>query len=190
MVNISIKGLFAAHDRVCMCLGNVVDRLPFQEKGADHRIEMFQFGFRNRKTGAGFRTGEFIFPVCVHCAVKPFFKRAVLFHITDVAHIGWPGEFPAGFIFVRDAGRETTAAEFAEPSGTVNAGVAYLKDVTLKAQGTVIEGFTKSTGLFKDQMVSDFFGYGGAVLAEFPGDCFKGHRGIQGMFDYIAAFQI
>ena len=191
IVYISIKSIFAAHDRVCMYLGDVVDRLPFQEKGADHRIEMFQFGFRNRKTGAGFRTGEFIFFLCVHCAVEPFFQSAVFLHITAVAYIGRPGEFPAGFLFVRDAGRKASAAEFAGPSGTVNAaGVAYLKDVTLKAQDTVMKGFAKSTGLFKDQMVSDFFGYGGAVLAKFPGDCFKGYRGIQGMFDYIVTFQI
>lgn len=124
-----------------MCLGDVVDRLPFQEKGADHRIEMFQFGFRNRETGAGLRTGEFIFLLCVHCAVKPFFQSTVFFHITAVADIRWLGELPAGFLFIGDAGRKTSAAKFAGAAGTVGACLADAEDIEFKAQGAVIKGF-------------------------------------------------
>ena len=122
--------------------------------------------------------------------VKPFFQSTVFFHITAVADIRRLGELPASFLFIGDAGGKTFAAKFAGATGTVGTCLTDAEDIAVKAQGTVIKGFAKSTGLFKHQVVSDFFGYGGAVLAKFPGDCFKGQRGIQGMFDYIAAFQV
>ena len=123
-----------------MCLGDVVDRLPFQEKGADHRIEMFQFGFRNRETGAGLRTGEFIFLLCVHCAVKPFFQSTV-FYIASVADIRRLGELPASFLFIGDAGRKTSAVKFTGATETVGACLADAEDIEFKAQGAVIKGF-------------------------------------------------
>lgn len=190
IVYVNIERLLAAHDRIRMVLADMMDRLPFPQKRADHRVQMFQFGFGDRETGAGFRLGEFIFFLRRESMVKSFLESAVPFLFATIADIGRLGESAAGLLFVGNTGRKAPAAKLAGPSGTVNAGLAHLKDVTVKAQSTVIEGLAQSAGFFKYQMVTDLFGYGSTVFAEFPCDCLKGHSGIQRMFDYIAAFQI
>ena len=188
IVYISIECFLTAHNRIRMVLADMMDRLTLSQKGADHRIQMFQFGFGDRETGAGFRSGKFTFFLCGVGMVESFLQSAVPFLFTTVADIGRFGESAAGLLFVGDTGRKASAAKLAGASGTVNAGLAYLKDVAVKAQGTVIKWFAKSTRLFKNEMVTDLFGYGGTILPEFSGDCLKGQRRIQRMFNYIAAF--
>lgn len=171
-----------------MVLTDMMYRLSLPQERSDHRIQMLQFGLRDSKTGTGLREGEFIFFLCVHCTVKPFFQSTVLFHFASVADVRRFREFPAGFLFVGDTGRKASAAKLAGTSGTVNAGLAHLKDAAVKAAGTVIKWFAKSAGFFKDEMVTDLLGYGGTIFAEFSGNCLKGQRRIQRMFDNIAAF--
>ena len=109
---------------------------------------MFQFGFGDRETGAGFRLGEFIFFLRRESMVKSFLESAVPFLFATIADIGRLGESAAGLLFVGNTGRKAPAAKLAGPSGTVNAGLAHLKDVTVKAQSTVIEGLAQSAGFF------------------------------------------
>ena len=63
-----------------------------------------------------------------------------------------------------------------------------MKGAAVKAKGTVIKWFAKSTGFFLNEMITDLLGYGGTILPKFSGDCLKGQRRIQRILKYIAAF--
>jgi len=87
-----------------MVLTDMMDRLPFPQKRADHRVQMFQFGFGDCETGAGFRLGEFIFFLRGESMVKSFLESAVPFLFATVADIGRLPQFGTGIGEIRNTG--------------------------------------------------------------------------------------